>query len=80
MAELRALREADIKVYASVLMNNSVSLEEKAVALNDLFQIFYNQTSNNAEAYKAYGLGVYFRDNLSDNVETTRVPAVEPAK
>jgi hypothetical protein len=79
MAVGQVLREADIKVYASVLMNNSVSLEEKAVALNDLFQIFYNETSNNAAAYKAFGLGVYFRDSASDNVETTRVPAAEPA-
>ena len=32
MAAPIALKEADIKVYASVLMNNSVSLDEKAVA------------------------------------------------
>ena len=79
MAELRALRESNIKVYASVLMDNSVSLDEKAVALNDLFQIFYNQTSNNDAAYKAFGLGVYFRDGASGDVKTTHVPAVVPA-
>ena len=79
MAELKVLRESNIKVYASVLMDNSVSLEEKAVALNDLFQIFYNQTSDNAEAYKAFGLGVYFRDGNSDDIKTTVVPAAVPA-
>ena len=42
MAIRQVLREADIKIYASVLMNNSVSLDEKAVALNDLnINIFY---------------------------------------
>ena len=72
------LREANIKVYASVLMDNSVSLEEKAVALNYLFQIFYNQTSDNEEAYKAFGLGVYFRDGESGEIKTTHVPDILP--
>lgn len=75
MAELKVLRESNIKVYASVLMDNSVSLEEKAVALTDLFQIFFNQNSNNAEAYKAFGLGVYFRSDITGEIETTRVPS-----
>ena len=73
-----ALRESNIKVYASVLMDNSVSLDEKAVALNYLFQIFYNQTSDNEEAYKAFGLGVYFRDDESGEIKTTHVPDILP--
>ena len=79
MAAPIALKEADIKVYASVLMDNSVSLDEKAVALNYLFQIFYNQTSDNEEAYNEFGLGVYFRDGESDDIKTTHVPVVSPS-
>ena len=42
MAAPIALKEADIKVYASVLMNNSVSLDEKAVALTAIYDFFVN--------------------------------------
>lgn len=76
MCQVQILREADIKVYASVLMNNSVSLDEKAVALNELYQIFaYNCTSNNSNVYNVFGLGVYFRDTASGDIKTTHVPA-----
>ena len=74
MCQLTILREADIKVYASVLMNNSVSLEEKAVALNELYDKF-SCGDNNTNAYNAYGLGVYFRDSISGDIKTTHVPA-----
>ena len=73
------LRESNIKVYASVLMDNSVSLEEKAVALNYLFQIFYDQTWSNDSIYAEFGLGVYFRSNSTGDVETSHVPAAVPA-
>ena len=76
MAELQVLRESNIKVYASVLMNNSVSLEEKAVALNELFQIFDYDTYSNTDVYDAYGLGVYYRNGESGDVETSRVPVI----
>lgn len=69
-----ALKEADIKVYASVLMNNSVSLDEKAVALTALYD-FFNETYTNKEAYELFGLGVYFRDKISGDIKTTHVPA-----
>jgi hypothetical protein len=70
------LREANIKVYASVLMDNSVSLEEKAVALNDLFQIFNEGPYSDYDVYDAYGLGVYYRNGESGDVETSRVPVI----
>ena len=69
-----ALKEANIKVYASVLMNNSVSLEEKAVALTELYD-FFNEAYTNKEAYELFGLGVYFRDKISGDIKTTQVPA-----
>ena len=69
-----ALREADIKVYASVLMNNSVSLDEKAVALTALYDFFVN-SYNNTDVYNEYGLGVYFRDSISGDIKATHVPA-----
>jgi hypothetical protein len=78
MAALIALKEANIKVYASVLMNNSVSLEEKAVALNALYAFFIN-TSNNFNIYNEFGLGVYFRDGESGDIKTTHVPVVSPS-
>ena len=68
-----ALKEADIKVYASVLMNNSVSLDEKAVALNALYDFFIN-TNTNTAVYNTFGLGVYFRDTVSGDIKTTKVP------
>lgn len=74
MAAPIALKEANIKVYASVLMNNSVSLEEKAVALTALYDFFVN-SYNNTDVYNAFGLGVYFRDQVSGDVKTTHVPA-----
>jgi len=76
MAAPIALKEADIKVYASVLMNNSVSLEEKAVALNALYDFFID-TNTNTDVYNTFGLGVYFRDSVSKDVKTTHVPAPE---
>jgi hypothetical protein len=79
MAAPQVLRESNIKVYASVLMDNSASLDEKAVALTSLFEIFYNQTSDNLKAYNEFGLGVYFRDGESDDVKTTHVPVVSPS-
>jgi hypothetical protein len=72
------LREANIKVYASVLMDNSVSLEEKAVALNALFEIFNYDTYSNKNVYDAYGLGVYFHDSESGDIKTTHVPEILP--
>jgi hypothetical protein len=69
-----ALKEANIKVYASVLMNNSVSLEEKAVALTELYN-FFNNSYKPEEAYRAFGLGVYYRDEASGDIKTTQVPA-----
>ena len=74
MCQLSILREADIKVYASVLMNNSVSLDEKAAALTELYYKF-DCSGNNTDAYDDYGLGVYFRDNASGDIKTTHVPA-----
>ena len=79
MALPRVLREANIKVYASVLMDNSVSLEEKAVALNELFQIFDYDTYHNEDVYAAYGLGVYYRNRDSGDVETSHVSVVSPS-
>jgi hypothetical protein len=75
MAAPIALKEADIKVYASVLMNNSVSLDEKAVALNALYDFFIS-TNSNTDVYNTFGLGVYFRDSISGDVKTTHVPTV----
>lgn len=69
-----ALKEADIKVYASVLMNNSVSLDEKAVALTALYDFFVN-TNSNTNVYNTFGLGVYFREEASGDIKTTHVPA-----
>jgi hypothetical protein len=69
-----ALKEANIKVYASVLMNNSVSLEEKAVALNALYDFFVNPFKN-TDVYNEFGLGVYYRDEASGDIKTTQVPA-----
>jgi len=77
MAELVVLREANIKVYASVLMDNSVSLDEKAVALNALYAFFIN-TSSNLYVYNEFGLGVYFRDGESGDIKTTHVPDILP--
>ena len=74
MAAPIALKEANIKVYASVLMNNSVSLEEKAVALTAIYDFFVN-TYTNTEVYNEFGLGVYFRDSISGDIKTTQVPA-----
>lgn len=68
-----ALKEANIKVYASVLMNNSASLEEKAVALTELYDFFVN-TNNNTNVYNTFGLGVYFREEASGDIKTTQVP------
>lgn len=73
MAAPIALKEADIKVYASVLMNNSVSLDEKAVALTALYDFFVN-SYNNTNVYNTFGLGVYFRDTVSGDIKTTKVP------
>jgi len=78
MAAPIALRESNIKVYASVLMDNSVSLEEKAVALNALYDFFVN-TNTNTDIYNTFGLGVYFRDEDSGDVKTTHVPVVSPS-
>ena len=75
MAIRQVLREADIKIYASVLMNNSVSLDEKAVALNKLFQIFALDCYNNLDVYNTYGLGVYYQDCEDKTIKTTHVPA-----
>jgi hypothetical protein len=69
-----ALKEADIKVYASVLMNNSVSLDEKAVALTALYNFFVD-TNTNTSVYNTFGLGVYFREEASGDIKTTHVPA-----
>jgi hypothetical protein len=69
-----ALKEANIKVYASVLMNTSVSLDEKAVALTELYN-FFNETYTNKKAYESFGLGVYYRDKASGDIKTTQVPA-----
>jgi hypothetical protein len=74
MAAPIALREADIKVYASVLMNNSVSLDEKAVALTAIYDFFVNPYTN-TDVYNEFGLGVYFRDSISGDIKTTHVPA-----
>jgi hypothetical protein len=68
-----ALKEANIKVYASVLMNNSVSLEEKAVALTKLYNFFID-AFDNTTVYNEFGLGVYFRDEVSGDIKTTQVP------
>jgi hypothetical protein len=68
-----ALKEANIKVYASVLMNNSVSLEEKAVALTELYN-FFKEAYTNKDVYELFGLGVYFRDSVSGEIKTTQVP------
>lgn len=73
MAAPIALKEANIKVYASVLMNNSASLEEKAVALTELYDFFVN-TNNNTNVYNTFGLGVYFREEASGDIKTTQVP------
>jgi len=75
MAAPIALRESNIKVYASVLMDNSVSLEEKAVALCNFFII----TNSNTNIYNTFGLGVYFRDEDSGDIKTTHVPVVSPS-
>ena len=77
MAESVVLREANIKVYASVLMDNSVSLDEKAVALNALYAFFIN-TSSNLNVYNEFGLGVYFRDGESGDIKTTHIPDILP--
>lgn len=74
MCQLSILREADIKVYASVLMNNSVSLDEKAAALTELYYRFAC-SGINTDAYDDYGLGVYYRDTVSGRIKTTHVPA-----
>ena len=73
MAAPIALRESNIKVYASVLMDNSVSLEEKAVALTAIYDFFVNPYTN-TEVYNEFGLGVYFRDSVSGDIKTTQVP------
>lgn len=78
MAAPIALRESNIKVYASVLMDNSVSLEEKAVALNALYDFFVS-TNSNTNIYNAFGLGVYYRDSESEDIKTTHVPVVSPS-
>jgi len=78
MAAPIALRESNIKVYASVLMDNSVSLEEKAVALNALCN-FFIITNSNTNIYNTFGLGVYFRDEDSGDIKTTHVPVVSPS-
>jgi hypothetical protein len=75
MAAPIALKEANIKVYASVLMNNSVSLDEKAVALTALRDFFVNSQNTNTNVYNEFGLGVYFRDAVSGDIKTTHVPA-----
>lgn len=72
--DLSVLREANIKIYASVLMNNTVSLEEKATALNNLFEIFHNNYYVNNQVYNEYGLGVYYLSDDTGNIETTKVP------
>ena len=72
--DLSVLREANIKIYASVLMNNTVSLEEKATALNDLFDIFSGSYYVNDEVYNQYGLGVYYLSDDTGNIEVTKVP------
>ena len=72
--EIIVLREANIKIYASILMNNTVSLEEKAVALNDLYEIFHNNYYTNNQVYNEYGLGVYYLSDDTGNIETTQVP------
>jgi hypothetical protein len=77
MAAAPALKEADIKVYASVLMNNSVSLDEKAVALTALYDFFVN-TNSNTNVYNTFGLGVYFREEGSGDIKTTHVPTIVP--
>jgi hypothetical protein len=78
MAVSTVLKEADIKIYASVLMNNSVSLEEKAVALTELYN-FFTKAYKPGEIYKKFGLGVYYRDGNTGNIKTTKAPVVEPA-
>lgn len=78
MAVGQVLREADIKIYASVLMNNSVSLDEKAVALDKLFQIFVSNCYSNLDVYNAYGLGVYYQDCEDKTIKTTHVPTIVP--
>jgi hypothetical protein len=78
MAAPTVLRESNIKVYASVLMDNSVSLDEKAVALTALFKIFDNGPYSNIDVYDEYGLGVYFHDAASGEVKTTHVPTIVP--
>jgi hypothetical protein len=71
---LSVLREANIKIYASILMNNTVSLEEKATALNDLYEIFYNNYYVNDQVYNQYGLGIYYLSDDTGNIEATKVP------
>jgi hypothetical protein len=78
MPGLIVLRESNIKVYASVLMDNSVSLDEKAVAL-DALCAFFIDPSNNLNVYNEFGLGVYFRDGESGDIKTTHVPVVSPS-
>jgi hypothetical protein len=79
MAAPQVLRESNIKVYASVLMDNSASLDEKAVALTSLFEIFNSGSDTNANIYAIYGLGVYFHDVVSGDIKTTHVPVVSPS-
>ena len=76
--DLSVLREANIKIYASILMNNTVSLEEKAVALTDLFDIFSGNYYTNNEVYNTYGLGIYYLSDDTGNIEATQVPTVLP--